>query len=142
MNLNHGRHLSLWRDMPEVDLATTEHLGEVRADVIVAGAGLTGITTALLLQQAGLRVAVIEDPVIVSWWESTTLHYWQRPGGRFERQRARTAGTRGGARKLQHRQGDVVRYEDCRADSDDDERQQRERGLAVPVSAEQRHVHR
>jgi glycine/D-amino acid oxidase-like deaminating enzyme/nitrite reductase/ring-hydroxylating ferredoxin subunit len=60
MKLNHGRHLSLWRDIPEVDLATTEHLGEVRADVIVAGAGLTGITTALLLQQAGLRVAVIE----------------------------------------------------------------------------------
>lgn len=55
-----GRHLSLWRDLPEVDLATTTDLAAVRADVVVAGAGLTGMTTALLLQQEGRRVAVIE----------------------------------------------------------------------------------
>ena len=55
-----GQHLSLWRDVPEVHLATTTHLADVRADVVVAGAGITGMTAALLLQQDGLRVAVIE----------------------------------------------------------------------------------
>lgn len=34
--------------------------GEVTADVVVVGAGITGLTTAFLLKQAGLRVAVVE----------------------------------------------------------------------------------
>jgi glycine/D-amino acid oxidase-like deaminating enzyme/nitrite reductase/ring-hydroxylating ferredoxin subunit len=38
---------------PELD-------GDVTADVAVVGAGITGLTTALLLKQAGLRVAVVE----------------------------------------------------------------------------------
>ncbi len=60
METGFGRHLSLWRDVPEVQLATATHLADVRADVVVAGAGITGMTAALLLQQDGLRVAVIE----------------------------------------------------------------------------------
>jgi glycine/D-amino acid oxidase-like deaminating enzyme/nitrite reductase/ring-hydroxylating ferredoxin subunit len=34
--------------------------GETTADVAVVGAGITGLTTALLLKRAGLRVAVVE----------------------------------------------------------------------------------
>jgi glycine/D-amino acid oxidase-like deaminating enzyme/nitrite reductase/ring-hydroxylating ferredoxin subunit len=34
--------------------------GEVTADVAVVGGGITGLTTALLLKQAGLRVVVVE----------------------------------------------------------------------------------
>lgn len=35
--------------------------GEVKVDVLVVGAGITGITTAYLLKQAGLRVAVVDQ---------------------------------------------------------------------------------
>ncbi len=54
-----GRHLSPWRDLEEPGLGTAA-LPDGRADVLVAGAGVTGITTALLLQQAGLKVVVVE----------------------------------------------------------------------------------
>jgi len=49
---------SLWlaRHTP----VAADDIGERRFDVIVAGAGLTGLTTALLLARAGRRVAVLE----------------------------------------------------------------------------------
>src|SRR5829696_2360949 len=40
-------------ELPELD-------GEVRADVAVLGGGIVGITTALLLKQAGMRVVLLE----------------------------------------------------------------------------------
>lgn len=50
---------SLWLDrsspVPDDDLPRSEDL-----DVVVVGAGLTGLTTALLLARAGLRVACVE----------------------------------------------------------------------------------
>lgn len=54
-----GRHLSLWRDLERPDLGPTA-FREAPADVVVAGAGVTGLTAAVLLQQAGLRVVVVE----------------------------------------------------------------------------------
>ncbi len=60
MSSHLGRHLSIWRDLPVARLGTAMPLSEVRVDVVVAGAGLTGLTAGLLLQQAGLSVAVIE----------------------------------------------------------------------------------
>ena len=49
---------SLWLAEPG-DTYPALH-GEVTADVAVVGAGITGLTTALLLKRAGLRVAVVE----------------------------------------------------------------------------------
>ena len=40
-------------ELPEID-------GEVRADVAVLGGGIVGVTTALLLAEAGVRVALLE----------------------------------------------------------------------------------
>src|SRR5829696_10347200 len=40
-------------ELPELD-------GEVRADVAVLGGGIVGITTALLLKEAGMRVVLLE----------------------------------------------------------------------------------
>ena len=51
------RH-SLWLAEPGARYPRLE--GEVTADVAVVGAGITGLTTALLCKQAGLRVAVVE----------------------------------------------------------------------------------
>jgi glycine/D-amino acid oxidase-like deaminating enzyme/nitrite reductase/ring-hydroxylating ferredoxin subunit len=50
---------SLWLDaMPQEALAPLTE--DLRVDVAVVGGGLTGLTTALLLKRAGLRVAVLE----------------------------------------------------------------------------------
>src|SRR3712207_2202221 len=50
---------SLWLDgMPTTPRSATAP--EETVDVAVIGGGITGITTALLLKQAGARVAVIE----------------------------------------------------------------------------------
>lgn len=49
---------SLW--LTESGRAHPPLVGEITADVAVVGAGITGLTTALLCKQAGLRVAVVE----------------------------------------------------------------------------------
>jgi glycine/D-amino acid oxidase-like deaminating enzyme/nitrite reductase/ring-hydroxylating ferredoxin subunit len=48
---------SLWRDRPPIE--TDSELGE-RYDDLVVGAGITGLTTALLLARSGRHVAVLE----------------------------------------------------------------------------------
>ncbi|MFL6119196.1 FAD-dependent oxidoreductase, partial [Actinophytocola sp.] len=49
---------SLWLAEPGTTYPALD--GDVTADVAVVGAGITGLTTALLLKRAGLRVAVVE----------------------------------------------------------------------------------
>jgi glycine/D-amino acid oxidase-like deaminating enzyme len=54
---------SLWRD------SYTESIyarlsGEVEVDVVIVGAGITGLTTAYLLKQTGLRVAVVDKATV------------------------------------------------------------------------------
>ena len=39
--------------------------GDVTADVVIAGAGITGLTTAVLLQRAGLEVVVLKRPPLL-----------------------------------------------------------------------------
>ena len=61
------RHDTAQRDLPRsLWLETTERpqqprlQGDLTVDVAVIGAGITGVTTALLLKQAGARVALLE----------------------------------------------------------------------------------
>jgi hypothetical protein len=54
-----GAHTSLWQDTT-VDSIHKEISQPQKADVIIVGAGITGITTALLLQQAGKRCTIVE----------------------------------------------------------------------------------
>lgn len=66
-----GKHVSPWVDtMSRPDVGSTAYR-EVDADVLVLGGGLTGVTTALLLQRAGRRVAVVEAARLES---SVTTH--------------------------------------------------------------------
>lgn len=54
------RHLSPWvATMPSPPLDDTR-FRRVDVDVVIVGGGITGMTTALLLQQEGMRTAVIE----------------------------------------------------------------------------------
>ncbi|WP_292365010.1 MULTISPECIES: FAD-dependent oxidoreductase, partial [unclassified Methanoculleus] len=54
-----GRHESFWIETtPETSYPSLP--GNLETDVAVVGGGITGITTAVLLKQAGYAVAVIE----------------------------------------------------------------------------------
>ena len=56
-----GKHVSLWRDL-ELTGRKFPPLGwDAGFDVVVIGAGITGLTTALLLKRGGLRVGVLES---------------------------------------------------------------------------------
>ena len=54
-----SQHSSVW--LATADRPTYAPLaGDLDVDVVVVGAGITGLTTALLLQQRGATVAVVE----------------------------------------------------------------------------------
>ncbi|HEY1403279.1 MAG TPA: FAD-dependent oxidoreductase, partial [Pyrinomonadaceae bacterium] len=60
MKTDNGRTTSVWMrtaDMPE----QTQLAADVRADVVVVGAGIAGLTTAYLLTKEGKRVVVLDD---------------------------------------------------------------------------------
>src|SRR3982751_6666390 len=53
-----GSHISLWQDT--TSSINIQHSSDRTFDVIIVGAGMTGLTTALMLQEAGLKCAVLE----------------------------------------------------------------------------------
>ncbi len=59
------RNISLWvATSPQTNYPPLS--GDVTADVVVVGAGITGLSTAVLLKRAGVRVAVIEAGRVAS----------------------------------------------------------------------------
>jgi glycine/D-amino acid oxidase-like deaminating enzyme/nitrite reductase/ring-hydroxylating ferredoxin subunit len=54
------RHESVWIDTGPEQPALPRLEDHVRADVVVIGGGIAGITTALLLKEAGVRVVLLE----------------------------------------------------------------------------------
>lgn len=58
-----GSHTSLWQDTTP-DQPLHPHADRFLADVIVVGGGITGITTALLLQQSGKQCILLEAATI------------------------------------------------------------------------------
>src|SRR5688500_656440 len=62
MNINtqpNGRDISLWIDTtPQTNFPVLTE--EISCDTVIIGAGIVGVTCALLLQRAGLQVALIE----------------------------------------------------------------------------------
>jgi glycine/D-amino acid oxidase-like deaminating enzyme/nitrite reductase/ring-hydroxylating ferredoxin subunit len=66
-----GKHASVWFDTAEAPPAHPPLDGERRVDVAVVGAGITGMTAALLLARAGRKVAVVDRGVVAG---GTTGH--------------------------------------------------------------------
>ena len=81
MSRTHVANPSLWiADTPETDYARLGEGERVAVDVVVVGAGITGLTTALLLQRGGARVVLVEAGRVCSGVTAyttgkvTTLH--------------------------------------------------------------------
>jgi len=55
-----GNRTSLWQSSAEKYLSLRQPDNNINYDVIIAGGGITGITTALLLQEAGRKCLVLE----------------------------------------------------------------------------------
>jgi glycine/D-amino acid oxidase-like deaminating enzyme/nitrite reductase/ring-hydroxylating ferredoxin subunit len=66
-----GRHVSLWLETEPPRAREAALGGERRFDVAVVGAGITGLTAALLLARAGRSVAVVDQHVVAG---GTTGH--------------------------------------------------------------------
>jgi glycine/D-amino acid oxidase-like deaminating enzyme/nitrite reductase/ring-hydroxylating ferredoxin subunit len=66
-----GKHVSPWKDTMSPPEVGDTAFRQVAPDVVVVGAGVTGLTTAFLLQQAGRTVAVVEAARL---GESVTVH--------------------------------------------------------------------
>lgn len=66
-----GKRISPWVDTMQSPQLGDPSLREASADVVLIGAGVVGLTTALLLQQAGNRVTVVEAGRLA---ESVTAH--------------------------------------------------------------------
>jgi glycine/D-amino acid oxidase-like deaminating enzyme/nitrite reductase/ring-hydroxylating ferredoxin subunit len=66
-----GRQVSLWLDVEPPRPRHPALEGERRVDVAVVGAGITGLTAATLLAEAGLSVAVVDQHVVAG---GTTGH--------------------------------------------------------------------
>jgi glycine/D-amino acid oxidase-like deaminating enzyme/nitrite reductase/ring-hydroxylating ferredoxin subunit len=60
MSVTAARHTSVWMDTAPEGPELPELEGHVEADVAVLGGGIVGITTALLLEEAGLDVVLLE----------------------------------------------------------------------------------
>jgi glycine/D-amino acid oxidase-like deaminating enzyme/nitrite reductase/ring-hydroxylating ferredoxin subunit len=60
MSVETARHESVWIDTGPEQRALPRLEEDVRADVAVLGGGIVGITTALLLKEAGKRVVLLE----------------------------------------------------------------------------------
>jgi glycine/D-amino acid oxidase-like deaminating enzyme/nitrite reductase/ring-hydroxylating ferredoxin subunit len=66
-----SRHVSPWKDTMSPPNVGDTQFRPLAADVVVVGAGVTGLTTGLLLQKTGRSVAVVEAARL---GESVTVH--------------------------------------------------------------------
>jgi glycine/D-amino acid oxidase-like deaminating enzyme/nitrite reductase/ring-hydroxylating ferredoxin subunit len=66
-----SKHVSPWTDTTDAPRLGDTSFRERRSDVVVIGAGVCGVTTALLLQQAGKSVTVVDAGRL---GESVTTH--------------------------------------------------------------------
>ncbi len=71
MTWTESRHLSPWADTMATPPSSTDVRDAQAADVLVAGAGIVGMTSAILLQESGLEVAVLEPRSLT---RSVTAH--------------------------------------------------------------------
>lgn len=60
MNYRDGAHVSVWQTTTSSYLPQYESIHTQKFDVIIVGGGITGITTALMLQKAGKKCLVME----------------------------------------------------------------------------------
>jgi len=60
INKRDGEHISAWQNIEVLATATDENNVEESCDTLIVGAGITGLTTGLLLQQRGQRCIIVD----------------------------------------------------------------------------------
>ena len=63
-----GHNISLWQESADEYRSKDEINSSIVYDVVIAGGGITGITTALLLQNAGMKCLVIGSTHSLLWY--------------------------------------------------------------------------
>ena len=80
--MSEEKHESLWSDVEMPGYPALD--GDIRVDVAIVGAGITGLTAARLLVREGKRVAVLEQSKVGSGTTGgTTAHVTQVPDLRY-----------------------------------------------------------
>ncbi len=84
MHDSNGATTSLWQDIQQPIAANGQQAPDMTVDVCIVGAGISGLSVAYMLSQAGKKVVVLDDdPIGGTMTSRTTAHLFSALDDRF-----------------------------------------------------------